>query len=212
MKEWRNVLIRLLFYIIYDCCDVMRKFVSFSIPFCFLLMFSSCYYKNTKADVHKLSGVQMKFPSTITSVCNDEVIDSTLWNHKELLMIYWIDSTVCTSCQMKSLYKWEDICDYCNADSNSVDFAFIFTPKAKDLQLFREFVKRNNFIPALTYIDSEFSFQEQNEALKAKSKFNVFLLNQDNRILLVGNPVNNQKLWKLYQETINQFSQNTTTK
>ena len=35
-----------------------------------------------------------------------------------------------------------------------------------------------------------------------KTRFNTFLLDKENRVVLVGSPANNDKLWELYKQQI----------
>ena len=52
------------------------------------------------------------------------------------------------------------------------------------------------FILFNVFINKINNFPEQIE-------YQTFLLNQDNRVLIIGNPIKNEKLWNLYLRTIN---------
>jgi hypothetical protein len=52
------------------------------------------------------------------------------------------------------------------------------------------------------FYDLDGSFERLNPHLPANELFHTFLLNKDNKVVLVGNPIRNEMLWKLYKEQI----------
>ena len=72
------------------------------------------------------------------------------------------------------------------------------TPNPKKIDII---CKKNKFDYPIFYasknnINKINNFPEQIE-------YQTFLLNQDNRVLIIGNPIKNEKLWNLYLRTIN---------
>ena len=57
----------------------------------------------------------------------------------------------------------------------------------------------------LVYVDDRQYFITNNPTIPEDAMFHTFLLDRENRIVLVGNPVHNEKLWELYKNTINQL-------
>ena len=57
----------------------------------------------------------------------------------------------------------------------------------------------------INYSYSLNDFLNLNPVLK-ESKYNIFLLSSENKILLVGNPVENEKLWYLYKDCLKLYS------
>ena len=52
------------------------------------------------------------------------------------------------------------------------------------------------------YLDSSNSFHHNNPQIPNDQRFHTFLLNGDKKILLVGDPVKNEKINKLFQEIV----------
>ena len=52
------------------------------------------------------------------------------------------------------------------------------------------------------FIDENGAFLKNNTVIPQDSRFHVFLLNSENKIILVGNPLNNETIWDMYKELI----------
>ncbi|EXY78088.1 hypothetical protein M084_4198 [Bacteroides fragilis str. 3988 T1] len=61
-------------------------------------------------------------------------------------------------------------------------------------------MKRDRFLLPI-YIDEYNKIGIQNNFIK-EFNYECFLLDQENKILLIGDPTQNMKLWNLYKETI----------
>lgn len=79
-----------------------------------------------------------------------------------------------------------------------VDFLFYFQPKSeKDLFYL---LKRNNFRHVI-YLDKEGQLAKLNN-LPDDINYRCYLLNRNNEIVLVGNPIVNPQIWQLYKQAI----------
>jgi hypothetical protein len=79
-----------------------------------------------------------------------------------------------------------------------IGFHFYFQPKnEKELKFM---LRRNNFRQAV-YMDSEDKLYRTNK-LPYNMSYQCFLLDRDNKVLLIGNPVLNPKIWELYRQTV----------
>jgi hypothetical protein len=102
----------------------------------------------------------------------------------------------CSSC-IEDLKFWRPWVDKFN---NDVDFIMFYT--ASDTTAFKQIVisEANYIYPIIK--DTAEIFLKRND-LKDKSKnFRTFLLNEENRIILLGNPRGNLRLTELYRKQI----------
>ena len=104
----------------------------------------------------------------------------------------------CHSC-IKGFSKWLDLIDIANRSTN---FNIVFYVYTNDKNEFKEY-----FYPSVIHdypliIDKKKQYLKSNE-IPEFGQFKTFLLNNNNRVILVGNPINNEKLMKLYKEEIN---------
>ncbi|CDN32754.1 hypothetical protein BN938_2685 [Mucinivorans hirudinis] len=90
------------------------------------------------------------------------------------------------------------------SDTSNVEFVFLFSvgENANSLALT---LKQYQFsIPVL--FDIQNSFEKVN-IIPNDEKFHYFLLDKNNKIQLVGNPINNPAMWKLYKKRIAELNE-----
>ncbi len=176
----------------------------FTIIIFFTICFPSCKKSNQKDNAIKIviewTGKEIKFPQGI--VCTSMGRDTNcidLHNDNYKIMLY-VDSLGCTSCRLK-LAEWKKIID----DSDSVfnrrpEFVFFFQPKKKDEKELQFIFKQNGFHHPV-FIDKENKIDKLN-SFPSKPEHQCFLLDKDNKVLVVGNPSLNSGIWTLYKKVI----------
>jgi hypothetical protein len=114
-------------------------------------------------------------------------------------ILLYVDSTGCTNCKFQ-MYKWKQIIK--EADSilpNAINFKFFFFPKnEKDLL---RLLKKDGFDYYPFYIDKEDELNRLNR-LPSDENYQCFLLDNNNKVLSIGNPTNNPNIWNLYKKII----------
>jgi hypothetical protein len=123
------------------------------------------------------------------------------WNDAPLKMIVWYDSAGCSSCQIQRIYEWDDIISYGKDKSDIFEPVFIFSPKQSDLHSVNIALRSSRFRHHV-YVDKDGDFYKSNPGIPSDKKMHTFLIDENDRVVLVGNPVNNEKLWALYKEHI----------
>jgi hypothetical protein len=113
---------------------------------------------------------------------------------KKYKILLYVDSTGCTSCKLQ-LHVWKS---YMEKLSSEADFLFYFHPKTeKEILSLLEY----ELFSYPIYIDKKDELNKLNK-FPANPSFQCFLLDKDNRILAIGNPANNPKIWDLYKKII----------
>jgi len=167
----------------------------------FLMLISSCQNKKEKEAakiVTEWIGKEIRFPKNIRFSILGKDTTCTDLVQKPFKILLYADSTGCLSCRLK-LLEWESLIDKTDSmASGKVGFVFIFQPKReKELQ---HLLKQHEFhYPVVVDLDDEFNKLNH---FPEKQIFQCFLLNQQNKVLLVGNPVHNPQIWKLYKAQI----------
>ena len=166
---------------------------------------AACKKDPKRAEAEKIvmewMGKEIQFPEgyscsilgkdTITSLC------SNLLN-KEYKVLLYVDSVGCTSCKLK-LFQWNQLIE--EADSlfkEKVSFLLFFHPKyKKELQ----FLFRRDQMDYPVFMDLEGKINQLNHFPEQES-YQCFLLDKDNKVVMIGNPTLNPKVWDLYKEHI----------
>jgi hypothetical protein len=159
--------------------------------------------KRTEAEkiVAEWTGKEIRFPNdyqcsfagkdTISNPCTD------LFQAEYKILLY-VDSAGCSSCRLK-LFEWKQI--IADADSlfgEKLSFILFFQPKNKKEMEF--LFKRENFnYPA--FIDMDNRINQLNH-FPTQQSYQCFLLDRNNKVVMIGNPVLNPEIWELYKNQI----------
>ena len=116
----------------------------------------------------------------------------------EYKVLVYVDSVGCTSCKLQ-LLKWKELIAHVDSATNgNVPFIFVF--QSKDDRELRYILKRDNFDRPVC-IDRNNRFDELNQ-FPQDITFQTFLLDKDNKVKVIGNPVHNLAVRDLYLKQI----------
>ncbi|GHT87646.1 hypothetical protein FACS189474_0960 [Bacteroidia bacterium] len=165
----------------------------------------ACKKDNKKTEAERIvkewMGKEIQFPDDYQcSILGNDTTSNFCKNlfQKEYKILLYVDSTGCSDCRLK-LLQWKQLIE--ESDSifqGKVSFLFFFQPKNKKEIAF--LFKRDHFdYPA--FIDMNNTIDQINRFPQA-ANYQCFLLNQENKVVAIGNPVLNPKIWDLYKQTI----------
>lgn len=161
---------------------------------------SSCKDSGRERIAHLVTewqGKEVLLPenSIFTIQGKDTVQVATNAEHKILV---YVDSTGCTSCRLQ-LHKWKElISEVDSLSGNTVQFLFYLIPKS--VKEARYITRRDDFTHPLC-IDVNNEIDRMNHFPK-EEMFHTFLLDADNKVKVIGNPIHNKAVRSLYLETI----------
>lgn len=168
-----------------------------------LLIFLLCACKETEKDkiahfVNEWENREVFFPdSSIFTILGRDTIEFNTDDCDYRIFTY-IDSTGCASCKLQ-LLKWKDLITEFNfLTHNNTAFLFYFHPKRKkDIAYI---LKRDKFEYPVC-IDDVDSINKLNQ-FPDEMMFQTFLLNKENKVIAIGNPVYNPKVKELYLKLV----------
>ena len=148
--------------------------------------------------VKEWTGKEIKFPErSVFTVQGKDTVNFTYYDADYKVLVY-VDSVGCTSCKLQ-LDRWKKVIKEMTEETGKdIPFLFFFHPK--DMKELRYLTRRDSF----TY---PVCFDEKDE-LNALNRFpsdmtfQTFLLDKDNKVVSVGNPVHNPKVKELYLKHI----------
>ncbi|GHT73921.1 hypothetical protein AGMMS50262_05870 [Bacteroidia bacterium] len=167
-----------------------------------VVSFTACK-QNKKEDyarkiVTEWMGRTVQLPDNILpSVLNEGTVSSVLFQTPYKILVY-TDSTGCTNCKLK-LSVWKNLIQ--EIDSlmpNKLSILFYFHPKNE--QELSYLFRRENFDYPV-FIDMENQIDQLNH-FPSQMEYQCFLLDKDNKVVLIGNPTLNPKVWELYKTQI----------
>lgn len=107
-----------------------------------------------------------------------------------------MDSISCMSCGLKTMHEWDVYVELSDSLEGVFDILFIVSPKHNELGLVKIKVLSENFKYPV-FIDDKNIFSKINPCIPSEEQFHVFLLDKDNRIILVGNLLKSNKIHNL---------------
>ena len=157
--------------------------------------------------VYEWTGKEIKFPKNAPCYMSGEETLPELCNDcfkKEYKILLYVDSTGCSDCRL-NLFEWRQLMT--ETDSlffEKVSFLFYFQPKSvKEIStLFLQYQFEH---PVLIDINDEINHMNH---FPQAIQYQCFLLDIDNKVLAIGNPVLNMKIWNLYKSHISKEKKN----
>ena len=156
--------------------------------------------KSANKIVNEWQGKEILIPDsgfTYNVLGNDTTPRMDLWDKPYKILTY-VDSIGCSACQM-GLYNWRVLIDSC--EQFQLDVSFLFVIHSLDYEKLGSDVKFSEFSYPLIY-DYQNSFDKINHF--PQPPYRTFLLDKNNKVQLIGSPINNPKMWELYKEVISQ--------
>ena len=172
------------------------------ISFICLLFFAMSCQKNDRAKVESLvkewNNKEIRFPDN--PVFTRFVTDTVPYKipKTDYKVVVFVDSVGCISCKLQ-LPKWKEfIHEVDSLSDGNVPFVFFF--QTKDVRELRYILRRDNF-PYPVCIDTEDSFYKLNR-FPGEMMFQTFLVDSENRVKVIGNPIHNLSVKDLYLKEI----------
>ncbi len=171
---------------------MMVRIIAF---FLSLLLLSTCQHKD-KYRITELikawDGKEILFPKEMNMVQVGDSVYTTLSLENYKIIVY-VDTNGCFTCKLH-LMEWEDLI----TELDSVPALFYFAPRSTDYV--KDILKENLFYYPVC-IDEKDSLNILNNFPKDE-RFHTFLLDCNNRVKAIGNPITNPKIKELYLKVI----------
>lgn len=146
--------------------------------------------------VNEWNGKIIQFPDSmcLTSYRNDTAIVKYIREQTPYTILNYVDTIGCVSCRLQ-LPRWKTMME--ELDSlypNKVTCLMVFNPQGK-----RKLIKhlRNNQFNYFVYIDEMDTLNRMNKFLNEED-FGTFLLDKNDKIVAIGNPVLKPRVRDLY--------------
>lgn len=165
------------------------------------MLFCCCYSGTIQRDIKLLSSKPIIVPDIYPVFCNDLKSNSLNLADPFRKMIVYIDSSECASCSIKQMNGWDHIINRTVGFTDKINFYFIFAPSKIDVII----VKRTLIAEGFKYpvlIDTLGEFEQLNPHLPKNKALHTFLLDENNHVILVGNPLHNKKIEQMFYDMI----------
>ncbi len=120
---------------------------------------------------------------------NDSIKESSPWKHAKLKMVHYIDSAQCSSCYLAKKQIFASLIQLETESNNMFYNYFIVCPgnNSKNWKLLTYNFEQKN-TPATLFIDTANVFMSKNPNLPKEMTYHTFLLDENNKVVFVGSP------------------------
>lgn len=173
------------------------RFLYIVIPLC-LLSCTDIKKEEIASILKEWNQKEIIFPNnTVFTIQGSDTVDYTIRKDGYKIVTY-VDSVGCTSCKLR-LSDWTKfINDIDSLSSDSTQFLFFFFPK-KRMEIYYTLKVERFKYPVC--IDVQDDFNSLNH-FPSSIMFHTFLIDKDNKVVAIGNPIHNPKVKELYLNII----------
>ncbi|MFR1956463.1 DUF1573 domain-containing protein [Phocaeicola coprophilus] len=176
------------------------------ILFSFLFFFSCSNVKKKQVEilVNEWNNKEICFPAH--PVFTRQLTDTVLYRipKSDYKVVVFVDSVGCVSCKLQ-LSRWKEFMHEVDSLSDgAVPFVFFF--QSKDLRELRYILKCDGFSHPVC-IDTDDEFNRLNH-FPGEMMFQTFLVDSENRVKVIGNPIHNLSVKELYLKELTGMKSN----
>ncbi len=166
-----------------------------------LLFLFSCQDKKKDEIKHLVSewqGKEIQFPQDMVFTrFTSDTVDFNIPKSSHKVLVF-VDSIGCTSCKLQ-LHRWKELIQYTDSiTQGTIPFLFFF--QSDDKNEIQYLLKRDNFDMPIC-LDQSDKLNRLNH-FPVDGKFHTFLLDKDNKVVMIGNPIHNPNIRELYMKEI----------
>ena len=188
----------------------MERVLKWFLGLCVCLLVSSCEESEKERLsrlVNEWEGKEILFPAHSTfTIQGKDTVDFQFYD-VEYKVVTYVDSVGCTSCKLQ-LPRWKELmAEVDSLTGGRVPFLFYFHPK--DIKELRFLTRRESFTHPVCF-DEKDDFNQLNH-FSNEMMFQTFLLDRENRVIALGNPVLNPNVKEFYLNLINGNGQTSST-
>lgn len=161
---------------------------------CCLLCACNSQKKELQEKVEKMQSTTINIPyDRMVRWTSDSIKAISPWNKAKLKLVHYVDSAACSTCYLHKVASYELLFQMEKLSNNEFYNIFIVNPDKKARKIIElDFIDKKT--PQTIFVDSTDVFKEANPNIPSESMYHTFLLDENNKVILVGNPMSNQQV------------------
>ena len=142
----------------------------------------------------QFTGTEIVIPEQFSPKRYNNTQPDTTLLQRSVKMIVYLNQQGCEGCKLRGLWPLEIFITECYP-FDAFGVVIILHPSSIEMS---NHMLEQMFYGQTVFYDLDGSFERLNLHLPKDSRFHTFLLDENNKVILVGNPVGNAKLRNLY--------------
>ena len=173
------------------------RFVSYillSAISCCLIVSCNSQKREMQETLEKMQQKAIEIPyDRMACWTNDSILEVSPWKKTKMKLVHYIDSATCSTCYLQKAASNELLHRMERLSYKEFYNVFIINPDRKARKRLEADFKDKQ-IPSTIFVDSVNVFMELNPNIPSKSIFHTFLLDENNHVILIGNPMVNKQI------------------
>ena len=180
----------------------IKVLIAYLLLFSITICFCSCSKEQGNQDetteiVNQMIGDTLVLPKISKVLHNDSLYHQNITKAKGIKITTFIQGD-CSLC-IDDLKNWHELFQYTKSKMG-VDMLFYLY--SSDLEYFINNIYSQELYKYPLILDQNYEYSDNNSLPIDRKQYQTFLLDSNNKVVLVGNPVYNEKLKNLYIEEI----------
>lgn len=132
-------------------------------------------------------------------IVNVDSCESNSTEKKGMSLVIYSDTIDCSKCFINKLYLWNELLDW----ESKYNLSFVFIIEARRFETFplKQLISESGLKHSV-FVDEKHAFRKSNPNIPDNLMLHIFLLDKNNNVVLVGNPVLNEEMEKLFKKVI----------
>jgi len=122
----------------------------------------------------------------------------------KMRLVVYTDTADCATCVLKNMYRWNGLLERLSKYGTRFETCFIFHPLPRHMENFQLAMEKFTSSSPV-YLDTLGVFERTNPQIPADRDMHTFLLDSVGNVLLVGNPLWNDKIKELFWRTVEEI-------
>ena len=166
-----------------------------------VLLTVGCAQWRLKNSLECFCGSQVRMPDDLEIVVDGAAVDSVAGCALAKLVLYF-PTDCCTSCSLSKLGDYNELFELCERSEGRFALVPLFAPAEADYAAVHADLQLRTQ-PFPVYIDRHDAFRRLNPALPDDARCRTFLIDRNDRVVLVGDPLAGEALQTLFLHTLN---------
>ncbi|MFI3315474.1 MAG: hypothetical protein R3Y04_07415 [Rikenellaceae bacterium] len=166
-----------------------------------VLIFVSCQHDSTKNEYNRLISSTIIISNSLESYIKGVKQLDSKNDERCMKLVSYINHNRCNSCVISKLSDWNKIIAYSHIFKGKLKIYFILSPPSDELNSVLLSLKSSSFDYPVV-IDKRNEFKKLNPQIPDNTKLNTFLLDENNKVVMIGDPRNSSKLYSLFKTIV----------
>ena len=166
-----------------------------------VLLMIICSCANNATKVAKIIGQEISFDAQLRNINKNVALQKNQNTNECVKLLIYYDSLGCNTCRVQCLDDWTKIMMESEKSNGALGVYVIFTPKKDVPNEIPRLLRLGNFSYPI-YMDDYGEFYEDNKKVIDDEDGIILLLDKNNKVVLLGNPLMNDAMWNLFKTTL----------